>query len=70
LHNIEFTAIGISNSGIEFFSWDWNYNANDGFKPEILHDKDGKQIQKFKAGTHCVAVKVIDNDGLENIAII
>jgi DNA modification methylase len=70
LHNIEFTAIGISNSGIEFFSWDWNYNVNKGFKPEVLRDKDGKQIQKFKSGAHCVAVKVIDNDGLENMEVL
>jgi hypothetical protein len=70
LRNVEFTAIGYSESGIEFFSWDWNYNANEGFKPEILRDKDGKQIQKFKAGSHCVAVKVIDNDGLENMEVI
>jgi DNA modification methylase len=70
LHEIEFTATATSDSGIEFFSWDWNYNANEGFKPEILRDKDGKQIQKFKSGAHCVAVKVIDNDGLENMAVV
>jgi len=70
LHEIEFTATATSDSGIEFFSWDWNYNANEGFKPEILPDKDGKQTQKFKTGAHCVAVKVIDNDSLENIAIV
>jgi DNA modification methylase len=70
LHEIEFTATATSDSGIEFFSWDWNYNANEGFKPEILRDKDGKQTQKFKAGSHCIAVIVIDNDGLENIAVL
>jgi len=70
LRDIEFIALGNSESGIEFYSWDWNYNANEGFKPAILRDKDGKQTQSFKAGTHCIAVKVIDNDGLENMAVI
>jgi len=67
LREIEFTAIGTSDSGIEFYAWDWNYDKEKGFKPEILHDKDGKQTQRFESGTHCIAVKVVDNDGLENI---
>jgi hypothetical protein len=30
-------------------------------------DREGKQTVGFKAGLHSVAVKVVDNDGLENI---
>jgi len=30
-------------------------------------DKTGKQVVSLKAGTHYIAVKVIDNDGLENM---
>ena len=30
-------------------------------------DKEGKQIIVLKTGTHNVAVKAVDNDGLENI---
>ncbi len=70
LREIEFIATAESDSGIEFFAWDWNYNEEKGFNAEILLDKDGKQTQKFKAGSHKVAVKVIDNEGLENIEII
>lgn len=35
-----------------------------------MRDKDGKQIHNFKSGTHCIAVMVIDNDGLENMEIL
>jgi hypothetical protein len=68
LHQIEFVAVGTSAAGIEFYSWDFDYQEEKGiFKAAILLDKEGKQAQKFKAGTYKVAVKVIDNDGLENI---
>jgi hypothetical protein len=33
-------------------------------------DKAGKQTVKFKAGLHHVAVKVVDNDGLESVEVI
>jgi hypothetical protein len=33
-------------------------------------DKEGRQTFKFKAGLHVVAVKVVDNDGLESIEVI
>jgi uncharacterized membrane protein len=33
-------------------------------------DKAGKQIVKLKAGEHCIAVKVVDNDGLESIEVL
>jgi hypothetical protein len=67
---IELVATGQSAVGIEFYSWDFTYNAEKGFKPSIIIDKEGKQTQVFKTGTHTIAVKVVDNDGLENIEII
>ena len=69
LREIEFIATGKSEAGIEFFAWDFSYK-NPKFTPEIYFDKDGRQIHKFKAGTHEIAVKVVDNEGLENIEIV
>jgi hypothetical protein len=71
IRKIEFTACGNSLSGIEFYSWDFAYNAEKKkFKPSVIMDKEGKQIITLKAGTHNIAVKVVDNDGLENIETI
>ncbi len=70
LREIEFIAIAESESGIEFFAWDFNFNAEKGFNAEIFLDKEGKQNYKFKAGSYSIAVKVIDNEGLENIEIV
>ena len=68
---IEFIAVGNSLSGIEFYSWDFNFNTEKNkFKPSVIMDKAGKQIIALKNGTHNIAVKVVDNDGLENIEII
>ncbi|GHU26931.1 hypothetical protein FACS1894172_11320 [Spirochaetia bacterium] len=66
-HKIEFVADGNSPAGIEFYSWDFEYDKEQGFKPQILLDKSGKQEYIFKIGSYNIAVKVIDNDGLENI---
>jgi len=71
LRLIEFTATGESVSGIEFYSWDFDFVEEEKiFKAEILLDKTGKQSWKFKPGTHTIAVKAIDNEGLEAIEII
>lgn len=70
IRELEFRAAGSSEAGIEFYSWDWDYNHQTGFKPEVIIEKQGIQRQKFKPGTHQIAVKVVDNDGLENIEII
>ena len=67
---IEFIATGQSEAGIEFYSWDFNYNAEKGFKAVVLIDKAGRQSAKFKAGLHNIALKVVDNDGLESVEII
>jgi DNA modification methylase len=68
---IEFTAIGESLAGIEFYSWDFNYNAETKkFNPTIIRDPEGEQSMALSVGTHNIAVKVIDNDGLESMEII
>jgi DNA modification methylase len=67
---IEFIAQGQSPAGIEFYSWDFAFNKEKGFKPAVIIDKEGKQILTLKAGTHTIAVKVVDNDGLENTEIV
>ena len=67
---IEFVAKGESEVGIEFYSWDFSHDTEQGFKADVIIDKFGKQIEKFKAGVQNIAVKVIDNDGLESIEII
>lgn len=67
---LEFIATAESIAGIEFYAWDFGYQADKGFKPSILIDKEGKQKHKFKAGLHNIAVKVVDNDGLDNIEVI
>jgi hypothetical protein len=64
---IEFTAQCQSVAGIEFFSWDFDYDAEKGFKATVMIDKEGKQSHAFKAGVHTIAVKVVDNEGLESI---
>lgn len=71
LHEIRFRAVGESASGIEFYSWDFDHKEDTGiFKAEILLDKTGEQTWRFKPGLHRVAVKVVDNEGLENVEIV
>jgi hypothetical protein len=33
-------------------------------------DKEGKQTHKFKPGTHSLALKAVDNEGLEAIEVV
>ncbi|WP_062327126.1 site-specific DNA-methyltransferase [Treponema endosymbiont of Eucomonympha sp.] len=67
---IAFAAAGQSPAGIEFYSWDFMYDAEKGFKPQVLLDKTGTQTCSFKTGSHTIAIKVVDNDGLENTEVI
>jgi DNA modification methylase len=70
LREIEFIAVGESESGIEFYAWDFDFKDEDGFKADILIDKTGKQKHAFKAGNYQIAVKVVDNEGIESIEMI
>jgi DNA modification methylase len=68
---IEFTAAGDSLTGIEFYSWDFNYSPEKKkFKAQVILDKEGKQIVSLKPGTHHIACKVVDNEGLENMEVV
>jgi DNA modification methylase len=70
MREIEFIATAKTDAGVEFFSWDFNYDEEKGFKAEVVIDKTGTQVHKFNAGEYNVAVKVIDTDGLEGLEII
>jgi hypothetical protein len=70
IREIEFIATAQSDAGIEFYSWNFDYDAEKGFKADVIMDKEGKQMHKFKAGVHNIAVQAVDNDGLESIEII
>jgi len=70
IREIEFVASGESEAGIEFYSWDFEFCEQNGFRASVIIDKEGKQSAKFKAGLHNIAVKVVDNNGLESIEIV
>jgi DNA modification methylase len=70
VHTIQLIAKAESDNEIEFYAWDFDYNANGGFKAAIMIDKEGKQVYKFKTGSHNIAVKAIDNAGLESLEVI
>jgi hypothetical protein len=70
LREIEFIAVGESESGIEFYAWDFNHEVENGFKADVMIDKVGKQTHAFKAGSYNVAVKVVDNEGIESVEMI
>jgi hypothetical protein len=67
---IEFIAEGYSESGIEFYTWDFEYDEERGLQSEVMIDKEGKTTHTFSAGVHTIAVKVVDNEGLESIETI
>ena len=60
-----FEATAESETGIAFYSWDFNHQPEDGFKVDIYLDKEGKQIRKFQPGEHQVAVEAVDTSGLD-----
>ena len=64
---IEFTASGQSEAGIVFYSWDFKYDEKKGFKASVVRETEGCQSHPFKAGMHTIAVKVVDNVGLESL---
>jgi DNA modification methylase len=70
LRDIEFIATGESEAGIEFYAWDFNFDQQKGFKADILIDKIGKQTYSFKTGSYQIAIKVVDNEGLESLEVL
>jgi hypothetical protein len=43
------------------------YDVGKGFKSALFIDKGGKATHTFSAGMHTIAVKIVDNEGLESI---
>ncbi|MHB9295873.1 hypothetical protein PilKf_01627 [Pillotina sp. SPG140] len=67
---VALTATGNSNAGIGFYSWDFEFDEKKGFKPSVIIDKAGRQHRTFKTGMQTVAVKAVDNNGLETVAAV
>jgi DNA modification methylase len=70
MREVRFTAVGTSDAEVEFYAWDFSYDEQEKFKPEVFFDKEGVQTRKFKTGTHAIAVKVVDTEGLDAVEII
>jgi len=66
----EISAEGHSEAGIKFYAWDFNYDKEQGFKSFTMIDKIGRVSHTFSAGEHTIAVKAMDNEGLESIETI
>ena len=60
-------ATAESDAEIEFYSWDFNHNPEEGFKAEIYLDREGKQVRKFQPGEHHIAVEAVDDKGLDGM---
>jgi site-specific DNA-methyltransferase (adenine-specific) len=69
LHNVSFVATAQSDCEIQFYSWDMDYKSDLGFRPTILLDKKGEQTLSLKTGQHTIAIKVVNENGLEAIEI-
>ncbi len=71
LRELEFVAYAESDSGIEFYSFDFEYKEEDRkFNASVMIDKDGRHTHKFKAGAHSIGVKAVDNEGLEAVEVV
>ena len=66
-YKYSFEASAESETGIEFYSWDFDHNPEDGFKAEVYLDKEGKQVRKFEPGEHQIAVEATDKNGLDGM---
>jgi DNA modification methylase len=53
-----------NSNAFEFETWDFSHSEQNGFKPDVLFDKAGKQTKKFPDGEHQVAVEAVDNEGI------
>jgi len=58
-----FEAKAESETGTDFFSWDFSHDEQE-FKADIVIDKTGVQEKKFKEGEHNIAVQAVDKKGL------
>lgn len=65
---VEFIAK--TQASIEFYQWDFDYKEVDGFKADIMIDKEGIQIKNFEVGEYNIACKVVDIEGMQSIETI
>ncbi|MDR1023866.1 MAG: site-specific DNA-methyltransferase [Prevotellaceae bacterium] len=63
-NEFEFTAKAKSELDIDFYAWDFSHSEQNGFKPDVLFDKIGKQTKKFPDGEHQIAVEAVDREGI------
>jgi len=66
-YKFAFTATAESETGIVFYSWDFDHKPEDGFKADVYLDKEGKQVRKFQPGEHHIAVEAVDESGLDGM---
>jgi DNA modification methylase len=66
-NEFEFTANAQSESDIDFYAWDFSHIEQNGFKPDVLFDKIGKQTKKFQDGEHQIAVEAVDKEGISGM---
>jgi SAM-dependent methyltransferase len=66
---IEFIAKVTSNDGRQAvnYAWDFAYDRLSGFNAEDMICLDGRVVRELEAGVHEIAVKVVDDSGIENI---
>ena len=62
--HVNFIATG---EEIELWQWDWNYDETKGFTAEVLKDTEGKQTIILKSGKNEIAVRGIDQNGIDTI---
>jgi DNA modification methylase len=63
---IEIVAASSANCAANY-AWDFAYDRERGFRAEHLICPDGRVVRELEAGVHEIAVKVVDNAGIENI---
>ena len=65
---VEFTAK--TQASIEFYQWNFDYKEADGFKADIMIDKEGVQIKNFEVGEYNIACKVVDVEGMQSVEVV
>jgi DNA modification methylase len=58
------------NAEISLFQWDFDFKEENGFKAEVILDKEGAQEKAFKSGSYQIACKAIDVEGLETVEVL
>jgi hypothetical protein len=66
----EITVSAKSDVEIGFYSYDFDYHEDDGFKATVIRDSTGTQIYYFMAGEYHIAIKAVDINGIESVEVI